>query len=133
MKQKSSKCEKSVIPDYLCGLHRLIRDDTLRTCINPLFSERDPNIYMNQCVTERLSLYCSAPHHGWQFKALAYNWADQTLYWSEATNRKIQVIFLEFILNAQSKLDFLPFVRRSRRHIPFFLGFCLFSYFSVYL
>ena len=73
-------------------------------------------------MTERLSLYCSAPHHGWQFKALAYNWADQTLYWSEATNRKIQVIFLQFILNAQSKLDFLPFVRRSRCHIPFFSG-----------
>ncbi|XP_052265927.1 low-density lipoprotein receptor-related protein 4-like [Dreissena polymorpha] len=34
--------------------------------------------------------HISAPHHGWQFKALAYNWADQTLYWSEATNRKIQ-------------------------------------------
>ncbi|XP_052784175.1 low-density lipoprotein receptor-related protein 4-like [Mya arenaria] len=34
--------------------------------------------------------HISAPHHGWQFKALGFNYATQTLYWSEATNKKIQ-------------------------------------------
>ena len=28
---------------------------------------------------------------GWQFRALAFNYGDQTLYWTEAANKKIQV------------------------------------------
>lgn len=38
--------------------------------------------------------HISAPHHGWQFKALAFNYATQTLFWTESTNKKIQALRL---------------------------------------
>ncbi|XP_060590191.1 low-density lipoprotein receptor-related protein 4-like [Ruditapes philippinarum] len=38
--------------------------------------------------------HISAPHHGWQFKSLAFHYGAQTLYWSESTNKKIQALRL---------------------------------------
>ncbi|CAL1546616.1 unnamed protein product [Lymnaea stagnalis] len=38
--------------------------------------------------------YISAPHYSWEFKALAFHWEDQTLFWSESTNKKIQCLVL---------------------------------------
>ena len=48
-------------------------------------------IYNKMGSNKTISLASSAPHHGWQFKALGFNYATQTLYWSEATFKKIQV------------------------------------------
>ncbi|KAK6195981.1 hypothetical protein SNE40_001294 [Patella caerulea] len=38
--------------------------------------------------------HISAPHSGWEFKALAYQYSTQTLYWSESMNKHIQGLVL---------------------------------------
>lgn len=38
--------------------------------------------------------FISAPHYSWEFKALGFHWEDQTLFWSESTNKKIQCLVL---------------------------------------
>ncbi|BFZ06046.1 hypothetical protein BsWGS_09085 [Bradybaena similaris] len=52
----------------------------------------DPNTW----VTNRKPqvTYISAPHYTWEFKALGFHWEDQTLFWSESMNKKIQSLVL---------------------------------------
>ncbi|RUS85411.1 hypothetical protein EGW08_006802 [Elysia chlorotica] len=38
--------------------------------------------------------HIAAPHFTWGFRALAFHWQDQLLFWSEATNKKIQSLVL---------------------------------------
>jgi hypothetical protein len=38
--------------------------------------------------------HISAPHFGWEFKALGFSFRQQMLVWSEAMNKKIQALVL---------------------------------------
>lgn len=51
--------------------------------------EGDPSVWVPSGNVQ--VRHISAPHMGWQFRALAFNYNDQTLYWTEAANKKIQV------------------------------------------
>ena len=51
--------------------------------------EGDPSVWVPSGNVQ--VRHISAPHMGWQFRALAFHYADQTLYWTEAANKKIQV------------------------------------------
>ncbi|KAJ8310212.1 hypothetical protein KUTeg_012077 [Tegillarca granosa] len=54
--------------------------------------EGDPEVWVpNANVTVR---HISAPHAGWQFRGLAFQYATQTLYWSEKNNKRVQALVL---------------------------------------
>ncbi|KAL4220501.1 Low-density lipoprotein receptor-related protein 2 [Mactra antiquata] len=46
--------------------------------------------------------HISAPHQGWRFRSLAFNFATQTLYWSESANKNIQGLTLNGTTNTQT-------------------------------
>ncbi|XP_025079316.1 low-density lipoprotein receptor-related protein 4-like isoform X1 [Pomacea canaliculata] len=54
--------------------------------------EGDPSVW----VTNRMPSVkqISAPHIGWEFKALGFDYRKQMLVWSEAMNKKIQGLYL---------------------------------------
>lgn len=55
--------------------------------------EGDPNYWVNTGnVTVR---HISAPHYGWQFRALGYHYASKSIYWSEKSYKRIQELTLD--------------------------------------
>lgn len=55
--------------------------------------EGDPNYWVNTGnVTVR---HISAPHYGWQFRALGYHYASKSIYWSEKSYKRVQELTLD--------------------------------------
>ena len=66
---------------------------TVRNTVSRLVGiEGDPNDWVESGKVK--VRHISAPHFGWEFKALAFQHATQTLLWSEAMNKRIQSLVL---------------------------------------
>ncbi|KAL5004150.1 hypothetical protein ScPMuIL_017606 [Solemya velum] len=62
--------------------------------------EGDPSVWVKS--GEVKVRHISAPHIGWRFRGLAFQYASQTLFWTESNNKKIQGLLLNGTTETQT-------------------------------